>query len=139
MNIYVEDPQAEYQRHKDFTSLRCWQNCRVLKLFFYKKILPKLPAREKDNLDYQIRKSTRSSTANIAEGVGRYHYQELIQFLRISRGSVFELKDDLISSLDLEYIDEATYSEGIILIEEAKMNLNGFINYIERKKKESKK
>ena len=84
---------------KDFTSLRCWQSCRLVRLFIYNKVIPNLPVEEKHNLNFQVRKSARSITANIAEGAGRYHYQEAIQFLRIARGSLDELFDGLIFSL----------------------------------------
>ncbi len=47
-------------------------------------------------------------TNNIAEGVGRYHYQENIQFCRQARGSITELIDDLNACLDEGYVDEAS-------------------------------
>ncbi len=134
MDIYLEEPQEGYKSYKDFTSLRCWQYCRDVKMFFYEKILPLLPKDEKHNIDFQIRKSSRSITANIAEGTGRYHYQEAIQFLRISRGSLYELKDDLISCKDLDYITDSLFQEGIEKIEKAKASVNGFIKYNEQQK-----
>jgi len=79
-DIYTEEPFEEYKSHKNFTSLRCWQYCREVKLFFYSEIIALLPKEELHNLNYQIRKSSRSITANIAEGTGRFHYQEAIQF-----------------------------------------------------------
>jgi four helix bundle protein len=118
---------------KDFTSLRCWQQSRDVKLFFYRNILSKIPSDEKYNLNFQIRKSARSITANIAEGVGRFYYKEAIQFLRISRGSINELKDDLIFCLDLEIIDVNLYEKGIKLIDQARKSINGFIKYNEKK------
>lgn len=124
---------------KDFTSLRCWQYCRDVKLFFYCNILPKLPKDEKYNLDIQIRKSARSITANIAEGAGRFHYQEAVQFLRIARGSLYELKDDLIFCHDLNFISEVLYKQGMGLIEKARISVNGFIKYNEKNKSELKK
>ncbi|HQW42909.1 MAG: four helix bundle protein [Chitinophagaceae bacterium] len=45
------------------------------------------PKDEKFLLTAQIKDSARSVTANIAEGYGRFHYQEAIQFCRIARGS----------------------------------------------------
>ena len=83
-----EEPIGKYQKEKDFTSLLCWQNARKMKIFFYKEIIPRLPYNEKDNLIIQIRKASVSVTANISEGYGRFHYQEGIQFYRISRGSM---------------------------------------------------
>jgi four helix bundle protein len=55
----------------------------------------KLPTEEKYNVISQMRRAALSVTNNIAEGHGRYHFQENIQFLRQSRGSLDELLDDL--------------------------------------------
>ncbi|MBU0899384.1 four helix bundle protein [bacterium] len=41
-----------------------------------------------------MRRAALSVTNNIAEGFGRFHFQENIQFCRQSRGSIFELIDD---------------------------------------------
>lgn len=45
---------------------------------------------EKDTIGKQLARSVDSIGANIAEGYGRYSYQEQIHFLYISRGSLFE-------------------------------------------------
>jgi four helix bundle protein len=58
--------------------------------------------------------------------------EEGIQFYRISRGSLYELKDHLISCYDLGYIKDELSTEGIKLIEEAKITLNGFINFVKK-------
>ena len=44
----------------------------------------RLPTDERFNLSIQIRRAALSVTNNIAEGMGRYHYQENIQFCRQS-------------------------------------------------------
>ncbi len=129
-NNYIFESNAEYSASKDFTTLECWKKCRKVRDFFYTKVLPKLPKEEKFNLDIQIRKSAVSSTANIAEGYGRYHFQEGVQFYRISRGSLYELKDHLITCNDLNYIESNLFKEGINLIEDAKKVLNGFIIFV---------
>jgi len=129
----VNEPYDRYDSSKDFTSLESWKKCRTVKLFFYNNIIPLLPKEEKYNLNIQIRKASVSTTANIAEGYGRFYYKESIQFYRISRGSLFELKDHIISCLDLKYIGKKLYDSGIDLIEEAKVTLNGFIKYTEKK------
>ncbi len=131
----VSDFRESYNQNKDFTTLIAWEKARDVKLFFYNKIIPKLPREEKFNLDTQIRKAAVSITANISEGYGRYNYQEGIQFYRISRASLYELKDHLISCYDLEYIDKALIGRGKKLIEEAKRTLNGYITYVRNKKK----
>jgi four helix bundle protein len=69
-------------------------------------------------------------TANIAEGYGRYHYREGIQFYRIARGSLFELKDHLLSCMDFGYIPTELADEGLAYLNEAKSTLNGYIKYV---------
>jgi len=54
------------------------------------RILKQLPDDEKFALENQMRRAAISVTNNIAEGHGRWHYQENIHFCRISRGSVDE-------------------------------------------------
>jgi four helix bundle protein len=134
---FVNEAAASYDAKKDFTSLKAWRKARKVKLFFYNSVLPRLPKEEKYDLESQIREASISTTANIAEGYGRFHYQEGIQFYRISRGSLYELKDHLISCFDLKYINRKLLDEGLILIENAKKTLNGYIRFV--KKQKSKK
>ena len=101
-----------YDSNKDFTSLHAWQKCQDVKLFFYKRVIPQLPIEEKYSLSNQIQRASVSITANIAEGYGRFHYQEGIRFYRISRGSIYELKDHLITCKELGYIDSALFEAG---------------------------
>ena len=130
----VEDVLMKYNAQKDFTTLEAWKKARLLKLFFYKEVIPHLPVEEKFNLNIQIRKASVSGTANISEGYGRYHYQEGIQFYRISRGSVYELKDHLISCYDFNFIRKEIFEKGISLIEDAKVTLNGYIKFVKSQK-----
>lgn len=130
----VEDGSLEYNSRKDYTSLEAWKKVRLVKLFFYKNVIPLLPPEEKFNLNIQIRKAAVSATANIAEGYGRYHYQEGIQFYRIARRSLYELKDHIISCHDMQFIMSEDFDKGISLIEDAKVTLNGFIKYVKIRK-----
>jgi len=130
----LED-HSPYNSSKDFTSLDAWKRCREVKLYFYSDILPRLPKRERFNLDIQIRKAAVSITANVAEGYGRYYYKEGIKFYRISRASLYELKDHLITCLDLHYISDFEYENGLNLIEAAKVVLNCFIRFVQKQSK----
>lgn len=120
----------EYNEFKDFTMLHAWEKARLLKLFFYREVIPLLPPEEKFNLNFQIRKASVSASANISEGYGRYHDKEAIQFYRISRGSINELKDHLLSCHDLNFVSQEIYEKGISLIEDAKITLNGYMKYV---------
>ena len=79
----MEDILDEYNPYKDFTTLDAWKKARLVKVFFYKEVIPRLPSVEKFNLNVQIRKASVSGTANISEGYGRYYYQEGIRFYRV--------------------------------------------------------
>jgi len=130
---FLSEPPSNYNQNRDFTSLEVWQKNRKVKLFFYSNVIKVLPQEEKYALGQQMRRAAISITANIAEGYGRFHYQEGLQFYRISKGSLYELKDHLITCLDLGYISKATFDEGSELIEQGKMLLNGFIKYTKSK------
>lgn len=133
--LYSQEQKSIYNPNKDFTTLACWKDSRNVKLFFYQEIIPVLPGHEKFNLINQIQKASCSITANIAEGYGRYHYQEGLQFYRISRGSLYELKDHLISTFDLNYSNREICTQGNDLIEKAKISLNGYIRFVKEQKK----
>ena len=133
--IPVEEIFSKYDSKKDFTTLDAWKKTRSIRLFFHKEVLSHLPDEEKYNLKSQIRRACVSATANIAEGYGRYHYREATQFYRISRGSVYELKDHLITCHELTYVNEEIFNKGLSLIEEAKVTLNGFIKFVISQKK----
>ena len=80
--------------YQSFEELEVYQLARELRKEIY-SLTKKLPVEEKFNLAGQMRRAATSLTNNIAEGHGRYHYQENIQFCRQSRGSLMELIDDL--------------------------------------------
>lgn len=88
---------------KKLEDLKVWQEARVLMRIIY-KLTTKFPKSEEYNLKKHMRECARNVTANIAEGFGRYHFQESIQFYRIARGSLAELKSDSYSSSDIGYL-----------------------------------
>jgi four helix bundle protein len=92
------------------------------------------PREERFGLVDDMKRAARSTTHNIAEGFGRYHFQENIQFCRVSRGSLCELIDQLITSRDEGLITDSDYAKGRELIDRALALLNGYINYLSRQK-----
>jgi four helix bundle protein len=88
---------------KSFQDLEVWKLGRDLRRKLY-EVAKGLPAHERYNLVAQIKAAAISLTSNIAEGFGRYHYKENIQFCRIARGSACELMDHLTTCLDEGYI-----------------------------------
>ena len=118
---------------RSFEELQCWQACREVRQYI-SKLVKSYPKDEKYRLVDNMIRASRSTTHNIAEGFGRFHYQENIQFCRVSRGSLCELKDQLICSLDDGYIRTEEYGEGMELIQKAIALLNGYINYLSKRK-----
>jgi four helix bundle protein len=115
-----------------FEQLECWKACRVV-VRWVREMVMKLPAREFDLKD-NISRAARSSTRNIAEGFGRFHYQENVQFCRISRGSLFEIIDDAITLYEEGFITKEEYFDGRSKIDHAIKVLNGYIHYLQKQK-----
>lgn len=88
---------------RTFQDLEVWQVGRDVRVRLY-IVATRLPDRERYNLSAQIRRAAVSLTANIAEGYGRFHFKENIQFCHIARGSAYELIDHLISYQDERYL-----------------------------------
>lgn len=96
------------------------------------------PEHEKHSLSNQIIRSSRSITANLAEGHGRYHFQENIQFCRIARASLVETQSHLICALDCRCITEIQFQTSIDQSEIVHKLLNGYITYLKGRKSASK-
>jgi four helix bundle protein len=82
-----------------FKDLDAWKLCRDIRNEIW-QLVKTFPADEKRILSDQMIRASRSATNNIAEGFGRFHFQENIQFCRIARGSLFELVDHLSCAYD---------------------------------------
>jgi four helix bundle protein len=89
---------------KSFEDLDVWKVGREVRRDLY-LLANQLPKHEQYCLGQQIKTAAVSLTANIAEGYGRFHFKENIQFCRIARGSAYELLDHLITCTDQGYLD----------------------------------
>lgn len=116
-----------------FETLEVWIRARELRKKL-SKLTNGLPTEEKYKLTDQIIRASRSVTANIAEGYGRFHFQENIQFCRISRGSLFELIEHLYVAFDEKYIDKQIFDEFKTEINDEIKLLNGYIKYLKKRK-----
>ena len=121
------------QLRSDFRDLDVWKKCRDIRIMIW-KLCKRFPAEERFRLADQMIRASRSSTANIAEGYGRFHFQENIQFCRQSRGSLFELIDHLLVAEECEYIGSEEKEELIEHIISAIRLLNGYIKYLKARK-----
>jgi len=125
--------KAGEARWKGFEDLKAWQLARKLMTGCH-KLADALPTKERYDLTSQIRRSSKSVMANIAEGYGRYHYLDSLRFYYIARGSLEETISHIITARDLAYVDDARFRELYNLGREAERTLNGYINYIRKLK-----
>ena len=92
-----------------FSDLTVWQEGHKLALAVY-KLTATFPARERFGIVQQVRRSTSSVCANIAEGFGRRTTRELLRSLQISRGELEETRYFLILARDLGYLKNEDFA-----------------------------
>jgi len=83
----------------------------------------------------QLSDASRSVTANIAEGHGRYYYQDNIRFCRIARDPLEESMEHLIMAFDEKYISGEMLKEIKPLYNSCLRLLNGYIKYLRNSKR----
>ncbi len=127
------DSSSNYKGVLSFEDLLIWQEARQLRNDIY-NLTRQFPVEEKYKLVDQVVRSSRSISANIAEGFGRYHYQEFIQFCRHSRGSLHETKEHLICALDCAYISKESFDLFSAKIDSLNKKINGFVKHLKTKK-----
>src|SRR6516165_10922124 len=88
---------------KDFKDLEVWQVARELRKEI-NRVASALSDFEKFALASQLRRAATSVTANLAEGFGRFGYQENAQHCRQARGSLYEVRDHLTTCVDEGYL-----------------------------------
>lgn len=115
---------------KTYKELIVWQKSIDLVKELY-ALSSTFPENEKFGLTSQIRRASISIPSNIAEGWGRFSRPNYIQFLRISRGSLFEVETQLIIAKELNYINDCETAEG--LLKEISSMLNSLIKKLENK------
>ena len=88
---------------QSFRNLKVWEKAHLLTLNVYKASRV-FPREELYGLTSQMRRSSASIGANIAEGCCRKRDTELGRFLQIAMGSASELEYQLLLARDLEMI-----------------------------------
>ncbi len=115
-----------------YKDLIAWQKGMELVDEIY-KITNQLPDKERFGLISQINRAAISVCANVAEGWGRESSKSYIQFLKIARGSLFEL-ETLLLIADKQYeINKEQIEKAFSLQNETSRILNGLIKSIELK------
>jgi four helix bundle protein len=120
---------------KGLESLAVWKKSIDFAVWVYQSVLPILPAVENNALSNQLRRAAQSIPANIAEGHGRYYYQEGVRFCYIARGSLEETQSHLTLAHRLGYLSEPMLTEAAHQIDEIRRMLNGYIAYLKQTKR----
>ncbi|MBI3135670.1 MAG: four helix bundle protein [Bacteroidetes bacterium] len=116
-----------------FRDLIVWQKAHQLVLSVY-TVTKKFPKEEVYGLTNQVRRSSSSVAANLAEGYKTKTVPNKLKYIGISEGSLEETKYHLILSKYLMYIEEAVFNELIATAEEVGKLLNGYEKFVSRQK-----
>jgi four helix bundle protein len=117
-----------------FYDLEVWKKAREIKKSV-RKLTDTFPIEEKYRLSDQIVRSSRSVTANIAEGFGRYTFRENLQFCVQARGSLTETLNHLIDAFDEGFIDSQILANYKKDFDECGKILNGYMTYLRTQSK----
>lgn len=91
-----------------FEKLVVWQKSKSLAVAIY-KLTKNYPKEELFGMTSQMRRCSISIASNIAEGSGRHTNKDKARFTEIAYASTLELLNQLIISVDLEYVSEENY------------------------------
>lgn len=89
------------------------------------------PASEKYGLTSQLRRAAVSIPSNIAEGYGRGTSQDYLRFLRVARGSLFEVDTQLLIAQRMGYLNQSAHQQVENKLAETGRVLAGLIKSIE--------
>ncbi len=114
--------------------LDVWCKARDFAIRVNKEVLPLLPPEEKWSLNQQLRRSSQSVPANIAEGHGRFYFQENVRFCYIARGSLEETLSHIVYAQKVGYISETLYKSFAVDGENLNRLINGYIGFLKKSK-----
>jgi four helix bundle protein len=111
-----------------------WCRARDFAVRVNKEVLPVLPSEEKYALSQQIRRSSQSIPANIAEGHGRFYFQDNVRFCYIARGSLEETLSHLVYAHKVGYLHDELYK--LLAVDGENLNrlINGYIAFLKKSK-----
>ena len=110
---------------QDFRNLKVWQKAHSLTLDVYRRSAG-FPDSERFGLTAQLRRSSASIAANLAEGCARGGDSDFARFVNISMSSASETDYHLLLAHDLKYLNDADYTVLLEQVSEVKRMLNAF-------------
>lgn len=114
----------------NYKTLNAWKVSMQLVKEVY-LITKKFPREELYGLISQSKRTAVSIPSNIAEGIGWQYKKDTLQFLYISRGSVYETETLLNIAVMVDIMDEKTFTAITPLVDKALQVMNGLIKYYE--------
>lgn len=124
--------------YKGYKDLECYIQGRNLRMQT-SELAKTFPNTERFLLVNQMIRSSRSITANIAEGYGRYTFTDTRNFFIIARGSVTETMEHVQTAFDENYINEEQLKQLEEKCELVFKLINGYIAYLDKSKQQNKK
>ena len=115
----------------NYKDLKVWQKAMDLVVDVY-SVINDFPQIERFALSDQIRRCSVSIPSNIAEGAGRNHTKEFVQFLSVSLGSLYELQTQLEIAKRVGYITNTNIQELDKKTLEIEKMLNALISSIKK-------
>src|SRR5688572_12071877 len=115
----------------NYQNLEVWKKSMLLVKDVYLE-LKGYPKEEMFGLTQQTKRAVISISANIAEGIGRNYKKDTIQFLHISRGSLYEVETLLQIAIMLEFSSSKKLESLFLQIDDCIRLLNGLISYYEK-------
>jgi len=92
-----------------------------------------LPRKEDFGLTSQLRRSALSVSGNLAEGFGRKHTKEKLNFYYHARASLTETKSHLIYGKRVQYFTEKEFSHNVLPLEQIWKEINSLIVSMEKR------
>ena len=118
-------------RIERFEDIEGWKKGRELRQEIYRVSKQGDFARD-FSLKDQIRRAAQSVTSNIAEGFERGGNREFIQFLSDAKGSSGEVRDQLYTAIDENYVTQAEFDKLHNLSLETSRLISGFMKYLQQ-------
>ncbi len=123
--------ESETTQVKDFTDLRVWRSSMDLAEQVY-RLTWTFPRQEQYGLSNQLQRAAVSVPSNIAEGHGRSQSGEYVRFLNIARGSLAEMKTQLMLAARLGYVPDPECGVLIVKIDDLRRQIGALRTSIER-------
>jgi four helix bundle protein len=114
---------------QNYQELKVWKKSHAFVLEVY-QLTDQFPKSEVFGLVSQMRRSTVSIAANLAEGCGKKGTLDIANFFQISLGSLHETEYYLLLSKDLKYISNEIFEKRNLEIKEIKAMLISLIKTV---------